>query len=282
MEYTTYAEVLQESLKSLEKMDEMVLATEERLSIQKRNLEQLVSNIEWLQANVPGRKKKLDVSEKYVQHDGQILKLVEREAKPGDYVQFKFFVKGITGTKGGKLYKVFEEPLTRLPVYKDEGGRLRVVYGVYSWVESPSLKAYEVMHDLPFNLSEEEEKAIHELIPPQLKMREEAKKFIEEILESKRCEEQLCEDFATHYHFRFKPDSSNPSCLELRFVVNEEKRTVVGLGIDLYTKEVLKREIARCAPSDVWDEEIGKAIVLGRMLYEDVSRFEKIKYEVKQ
>lgn len=45
MEYTTYAEVLQESLKSLEKIDEMVLATEERLSNQKRNLEQLVSNI---------------------------------------------------------------------------------------------------------------------------------------------------------------------------------------------------------------------------------------------
>lgn len=282
MEYTTYAEVLQESLKSLEKMDEMVLATEERLSIQKRNLEQLVSNIEWLQANIPGQKAKVDISEKYVQHDGQILKLVEREAKAGDYVQFKFFVKGITGTKGGKLYKVFEEPLTRLPVYKDEGGRLRVVYGVYSWVESPSLKAYEVMHDLPFNLSEEEEKAIHELIPPQLKMREEAKKFIKELLESKRCEEKLCEDFPAHYHFRFKPDSSNPACLELRFVVNEEKRTVVGLGIGLYTKEVLKREIAKCAPGDVFDEEIGKAIVLGRMLYKDVSRFEKIKYEVSE
>lgn len=57
MEYTTYAEVLQESLKSLEKIDEMVLATEERLSNQKRNLEQLVSNIEWLQANIPGQKR---------------------------------------------------------------------------------------------------------------------------------------------------------------------------------------------------------------------------------
>lgn len=280
MEYTTYAEVLQESLKSLEKMDEMVLATEERLSNQKRNLEQLVSNIEWLQANIPGQKKKLDVSEKYVQHDVQILKLVEREAKLGDYVKFTFFAKGITGTKEGKLYKVFEEPLTRLPVYKDEGGRLRVVYGVYSWAGPRSLKVYEVMHDLPFDLSKEEEKAIHELIPPQLKMREEAKKFIEEILESKRCEKQLCEDFPAHYHFRFKPDFSNTSCLELRFVVNEEKRTVVGLGIGLHTKKVLKREIARCAPNDIWDEEIGKAIVLGRMLYEDVSRFEKIKYEV--
>lgn len=279
MEYTTYAEVLQESLKSLEKIDEMVLATEERLSNQKRNLEQLVSNIEWLQANIPCQKKKLDVSEKYVQHDGYILGLVEREAKVGDYVQFTFFAKGITGTKEGKLYKVFEEPLTRLPVYKDEGGRLRVVYGVYSWAGPRSLKVYEVMHDLPFNLSEEE-KAIHELIPPQLGLREEARKFIEELLESKRCEEQLCEDFPTHYHFRFKPNSSNPSCLELRFVVNEEKRTVVGLGIGLYTKKVLKREIAKCAPNDIWDEEIGKAIVLGRMLYEDVSRFEKIKYEV--
>lgn len=273
MEYTTYAEVLQEYSDSLEKMDEMVLKMGDKL-------EQLAKSVEWLQANIPGQKKKLDVSEKYVQHDGQILKLVEREAKVGDYVQFTFFAKGITGTKEGKLYKVFEESLTRLPVYKDEGGRLRVVYGVYSWAGPRSLKVYEVMHDLPFDLSKEEEKAIHELIPPQLKMREEAKKFIEEILESKRCEEKLCEDFPAHYHFRFKPDFSNTSCLELRFVVNEEKLTVVGLGIELHTKKVLKREIARCAPGDIWDEEIGKAIVLGRMLYKDVSRFEKIKYEV--
>lgn len=277
MEYTTYAEVLQESLKSLEKMDEMVLATEERLSIQKRNLEQLVSNIEWLQANIPGQKPKVDVSEKYVQHDGQILKLVEREAKPGDYVKFSNAKREMSGTDKEKFYKVLaNHHEKRQLIYEDE--KTRTVYGRRR--SYPDLKLYEVMHDLPFNLSEVEEKAIHELIPPQLKMREEAKKFIEELLESKRCEEQLCEDFPAHYHFRFKPDFPNTSCLELRFVVNEEKRTVVGLGIGLYTKKVLKREIARCASGDIWDEEIGKAIVLGRMLYEDVSRFEKIKYEV--
>ena len=234
MEYTTYAEVLQESLKSLEKIDEMVLATEERLSNQKRNLEQLVSNIEWLQANIPGQKKKLDVSEKYVQHDGKVLELVEREAKVGDYVKFSNAKRELPGTNEEKFYKVlvdftFPEPL----VYKDERGVRRMVYG---WESScPDPKVYEVMHDLPFNLSKDEEKAIHELIPPQLKMREEAKKFIEELLESKRCEEQLCEDFPAHYHFRFKPDFPNSSCLELRFVVNEEKRTVVGLGIGLHT-----------------------------------------------
>lgn len=277
MEYTTYAEVLQESLKSLEKMDEMVLATEERLSNQKRNLEQLVSNIEWLQANVPGQKKKLDVSENYVQHDGQILKLVEREAKPGDYVKFSNAKRELPGTNEEKFYKVLaNHQEKRQLIYEDE--KTRTVYGRRR--SYPDLKVYEVMHDLPFNLSVEEEKAIHELIPPQLKMREEAKKFIEELLESKRCEEQLCEDFPAHYHFRFKPDFPNTSCLELRFVVNEEKRTVVGLGIGLHTKKVLKREIARCAPGDIWDEEIGKAIVLGRMLYKDVSRFEKNKYEV--
>ncbi len=278
MEYTTYAEVLQESLKSLEKMDEMMLATEERLSIQKRNLEQLVSNIEWLQANVPGQKPKVDVSEKYVQHDGYILGLVEREAKPGDYVKFSNAKRELPGTNEEKFYKVLaNHQEKRQLIYEDE--KTRMVYGRRR--SYPDLKVYEVMHDLPFNLSEEE-KAIHELIPPQLGLREEARKFIEELLESKRCEEQLCEDFPTHYHFRFKPNSSNPSCLELRFVVNEEKRTVVGLGIGLYTKKVLKREIAKCAPNDIWDEEIGKAIVLGRMLYEDVSRFEKIKYEVNE
>lgn len=274
MEYTTYAEVLQEYSDSLEKMDEMVLKMGDKL-------EQLAESVEWLQANIPGQKPKVDVSEKYMQHDGQILKLVEREAKLGDYVKFSNAKKEMAGTDKEKFYKVSDTRgvLNHL-VYEDERGEHPAVYG---WFDScPDPKVYEVMHDLPFNLSEEEEKAIHELIPPQLKMREEAKKFIKELLESKRCEEQLCEDFPTHYHFRFKPDSSNHSCLELRFVVNEEKRTVVGLGSVFYTKEVLKREIARCAPNDIWDEEIGKAIVLGRMLYEDVSRFEKIKYEVSE
>lgn len=274
MEYTTYAEVLQEYSDSLEKMDEMVLKMGDKL-------EQLAKSVEWLQANIPGQKKKLDVSEKYVQHDGQILKLVEREAKLGDYVKFSNAKKEMAGTDKEKFYKVSDtRGVLNYLVYEDERGEHPAVYG---WFDScPDPKVYEVMHDLPFNLSEDEEKAIHELIPPQLKMREEAKKFIEELLESKRCEEQLCEDFPTHYHFRFKTDSPNPSCLELRFVVNEEKRTVVGLGIGLYAKKVLKREIARCAPGDIWDEEIGKAIVLGRMLYEDVSRFEKIKYEVSE
>lgn len=281
MEYTTYAEVLQESLKSLEKMDEMVLATEERLSNQKRNLEQLVSNIEWLQANIPGQKKKLDVSEKYVQHDGYILGLVEREAKLGDYVKFSNAKKEMPGTDKEKFYKVLVDfTFPKSLVYKDERGVRQMVYG---WESScPDLKVYEVMHDLPFDLSEDEEKAIHELIPPQLKMREEAKKFIKELLENKRCEDLFCKYYPTHYHFLFEPNSLGPVCLELRFVVNEDKRTVVGLGIGLHTKEVLKREIARCAPGDIFDEEIGKAIVLGRMFYKDVSRFEKIKYEVSE
>lgn len=272
MKYTTYAEVLQEYSDSLEKMDEMVLKMGDKL-------EQLAKSVEWLQANIPGQKKKLDVSEKYVQHDGQILKLVEREAKLGDYVKFSNAKKEMAGTDKEKFYKVSDtQGALNYLVYEDERGEHPAVYG---WFDScPNPKVYEVMHDLPFNLSEEEEKAIHELIPPQLKMREEAKKFIEEILESKRCEEQLCEDFPTHYHFLFEPNASGPTCLKLRFVVNEEKLTVVGLGIGLHTKKVLKREIAKCAPGDIWDEEIGKAIVLGRMLYEDVSRFEKIKYEV--
>jgi hypothetical protein len=42
---------------------------------------------------------------------------------------------------------------------------------------------------------------------------------------------------------------------EYKFVINEEKRTVVALSS--FAGEVV-RGIARCAPTDVWNVEVGK------------------------
>lgn len=68
--------------------------------------------------------------------------------------------------------------------------------------------------------------------------------------------------------------------LRANFVVNPEKRTVVALVIPFYMddKDVKSKGIAKCAPDDVFNADIGKAIALGRALgldAEQISKFEK-------
>lgn len=66
---------------------------------------------------------------------------------------------------------------------------------------------------------------------------------------------------------------------DLKFEVNEEKRTVVAIlswKPNHYKKSDVKaRGIAKCDPSDVFNEHIGKAIALGRALGLDVGEFEQ-------
>lgn len=65
-----------------------------------------------------------------------------------------------------------------------------------------------------------------------------------------------------------------PTYCTCEFVVNVEKRTVVALLKGVNSGDVLARGIAKCDPSDVFNEHIGKAIALGRALGLDVSEFE--------
>lgn len=62
---------------------------------------------------------------------------------------------------------------------------------------------------------------------------------------------------------------------ELVFHVNAEKRTVVAIIRTISGKHLVHKGIAKCAPDDVFNEHIGKAIALGRALGLDVERFEK-------
>lgn len=62
---------------------------------------------------------------------------------------------------------------------------------------------------------------------------------------------------------------------KLEFVVNVEKRTVVALIKGLNSNTLFHRGIAKCDPSDVFNEHIGRAIALGRALSLDVSEFEQ-------
>lgn len=62
---------------------------------------------------------------------------------------------------------------------------------------------------------------------------------------------------------------------KLEFVINEEKRTVVALIKGVSSGDLYAKGIAKCNPSDVFNEHIGKAIALGRALGLDVSEFEQ-------
>lgn len=63
--------------------------------------------------------------------------------------------------------------------------------------------------------------------------------------------------------------------LKAEFVVNPEKRTVVALLRLYYKNDIVVKGIAKCAPDDVFNADIGKAIALGRALGLDVTRFEQ-------
>lgn len=75
-----------------------------------------------------------------------------------------------------------------------------------------------------------------------------------------------------------KPATFGDRKLRFEFVVNPEKRTVVALGRLFYypsIRTIYAKGIAKCNPSDVFNEHIGKAIALGRALGLDVSEFEQ-------
>lgn len=63
---------------------------------------------------------------------------------------------------------------------------------------------------------------------------------------------------------------------DAKFEVNAEKRTVVCLlKPQMGSARPTTKAIAKCAPDDVFNADIGKAIALGRALGLDVSKFEK-------
>src|SRR5690606_26750082 len=63
----------------------------------------------------------------------------------------------------------------------------------------------------------------------------------------------------------------------VKLFVNEKKRTVTAIPhlVHVNFDDVDYKKFAKCAPDDVFNADIGKAIALGRALGLDVSRFEQ-------
>ena len=59
------------------------------------------------------------------------------------------------------------------------------------------------------------------------------------------------------------------------YIINEDKRTVVVLAKGAIIPILYEKGIAKCAPDDVFNADIGKAIALGRAYGLDVSEFEQ-------
>lgn len=78
------------------------------------------------------------------------------------------------------------------------------------------------------------------------------------------------------------PDDSTPYTTEagdtiVKLFVNKEKRIVTAIPhlVHVECDEVDDKKFAKCAPDDVFNADIGKAIALGRALGLDVKRFEQ-------
>lgn len=101
---------------------------------------------------------------------------------------------------------------------------------------------------------------------------DEAKAFVEElsdiIREAHKQETKFGRLNDVGYTFVLKPE----------FHINDKKRAVTVLmkGANVDGGKIYAKGIAKCNPSDVFNEHIGKAIALGRALGLDVSKFEKV------
>ena len=96
---------------------------------------------------------------------------------------------------------------------------------------------------------------------------ERAKAFLENTKEKPSYEDTL----------RYTVKSDSPFVryvCDVNFIVNSDKRTVVALLKWRSNGKVVAKAIAKCAPDDVFNADIGKAIALGRALGLDVSEFE--------
>lgn len=72
------------------------------------------------------------------------------------------------------------------------------------------------------------------------------------------------------------PLTSEHGDVKITLNVNSKKRTIACNVHYLYVADApIKRGFAKCAPDDVFNADIGKAIALGRALGLDVSKFEK-------
>lgn len=199
--------------------------------------------------------------EDIIEFEGKQYKKVDREAREGDVVIFKDGADSLHNIDMKKTYKVVEN-LAEMACIQLSGYGLVSVYN-NAWNRTPeTVDVYElIVEDIPFPpfVIPEPVKTANQL---RAEMIEKAKEFIAGYTVEKN-------EARTNYYMLV----GSSKCY-VEFVVDDKKFTVVALIRNLGTDYVIRRGIAKCMPSDVFNEHIGKAIALGRALGLDVSEFE--------
>lgn len=98
---------------------------------------------------------------------------------------------------------------------------------------------------------------------------ENAKKFVGEITTDLKAYEE-----DRKYPYGFISGECKYRLLKPEFHINQDKRVVTVLMKGLRYEVIYNKSFAKCTPDDVFNEDIGKAIALGRALELDVSEFE--------
>lgn len=86
-----------------------------------------------------------------------------------------------------------------------------------------------------------------------------AKEFVKKAIEDAHC-------FGAIKVPDSRPNVYPWACSKIRFKINTEKRTVVALAIGRGDGTVVERAIAKCHADDVFNEHIGKAVALAKIL----------------
>lgn len=194
--------------------------------------------------------------EDIIEYEGQQYKKVDREAHEGDVIVFDKSVKfhGTEIVTKGKLYKAKKGTLGELAFVDNEGDSANVYDGGITKFTPENVAVYELIKPKPLTPNQQRAAII-----------EKAKKFVKE---NKNKIHPGNDERTT---IRFVGIITD----KLEFVINEEKRTVVALIKGISSGDLYAKGIAKCNPSDVFNEHIGKAIALGRALGLDVSEFEQ-------
>lgn len=196
--------------------------------------------------------------EDIIEFEGQQYKKVDRKGRKGDVVIFRnnntrFFTNGEPYKVAVNGCPVDNEKEAVLPLYSHGHGRTPETVDVYEVIKE-GLNPHIPMLD----------ETIEPLTPNQQRAAiiEKAKAFIE----YKKVERRNMEVYINRKTLNW---------VNAEFIVNEKKKTVVCLIRWTKDKSLDGRGVAKCNPSDVFNEHIGKAIALGRALGLDVSEFEQ-------
>lgn len=213
----------------------------------------IVSKFEALFAELKVELASTTAEETVIDHNGLKLRKVDREAKKGDYVR----LVGNTSSlyTNGKIYGPVLRINGEICLENDEG-LTPILYRANFNRTRETVEVFEVISAEKFEVEFTANQKRAALI-------EKAKEFVKE-------KSNRNYPMRDGYSGVWLVSNHRKPRHKLEFIVNSKERTVVALIKDTTFGKVVARGIAKCAPGDVFNEWIGKAIALARVLVIDV------------